>query len=83
MEGFVYLIKSKRFKWYYVGSTKSLKARIEKYNLGKVKSTKFYKPFSLVYFEGHVSYNIARRREEELKKNNQQRELLYKRIGIK
>jgi len=79
---YTYLIKSLNHNWHYTGSTKDLKKRFFEYNLGKVKSTKFYKPFILVYYEAYQSYSMANKREMELKNNNHQKELLFRRLGI-
>jgi len=82
MRGYTYLLKSREYKWYYVGSTKDLRTRFKQHNLGQVKSTKFYKPLDLVYYESYSDYSLARKREIELKKNSQQKEILFKRLGI-
>jgi len=80
--GYVYLIKSKIKKWHYIGSTRDLKNRIIKHNQGKVKSTKAYKPFELVYYEAYPNYTLARKREIELKTKNQQKEMLFNKLNI-
>ena len=82
MKGYTYLIKSLKHKWNYIGSTKDLKRRFVEHNMGKVKSTQFYKPFILFYYEAYQNYSLARRREIELKKNGQQKEILFERLGI-
>lgn len=82
MVGYTYLIKSKNNYWHYIGSTKDLKERLIKHNSGNVKSTKFYKPFILIYYETYPTYTSARKREIELKKNSQQKEILFRRLGI-
>lgn len=82
MQGYVYLLKSKNNKWHYIGSTGNLKRRFAEHNLGRVKSTSFYKPFELIYYEAYDSSSLARRREQELKKNGQQKEILFQRLGI-
>jgi len=79
---YVYVIKSLRKKWIYIGSTKNLKIRLSDHNNGKVTSTKFYKPFELLYYEAYKNYSLARKREIELKTNGQQKEILFKRLGI-
>lgn len=78
---YTYLIKSKNKNWFYIGSTKDLKNRFEKHNGGEVKSTKFYKPFELVYYESYKTYSLARKREYELKNNNSKKENLLKRTN--
>ena len=82
MNGYLYLLKSLNNKWYYIGSTRNLKNRFKDHNSGKVQSTKFYKPFILIYYESYYNYSLARKREIELKKKGQQKEILFKRLGI-
>ena len=82
MEGYVYLIKSINHNWCYIGSTKYLKKRFCKHNLGQVKSTKYYCPFILLYYEAYPNYSLARKREMELKRHGQQKEILFKRLEI-
>ena len=79
---YTYVIKSQKKKWFYIGSTRDLKTRIIKHNAGKIKSTKFYKPFELIYYESYNTYTLARKREIELKKNGQQKEILFRKLGI-
>ncbi|MFC1622586.1 GIY-YIG nuclease family protein [Patescibacteria group bacterium] len=76
------LLKSIKNKWHYIGSTKDLRKRFSEHNVGKVQSTKFYKPFILLYYESYQTYSLARKRELELKNNNQQKEILFKRLGL-
>ncbi len=82
MEGYTYLIKSINFSWHYIGSTENLKRRFNDHNAGRVKSTKFYKPFKLIYYEAYQNYSLAKKRENELKKSSQQKEILFRRLGI-
>lgn len=79
---YTYLIKSVNKKWYYIGSTKDLNHRFNNHNNKKVKSTKGYAPFELIYYESYKTYSLARTREIELKKNGQQKEILFRRLGI-
>ncbi len=79
---YTYLIKSKIKNWVYIGSTRDLLKRYKDHNEGRVKSTKFYKPFMLIYYEAYTSYTLARKRELELKKHGQQKEILLKRLGL-
>ena len=48
---YVYRIKSKIKDWKYTGYCSDLKKRFREHNAGKVKSTKKYKPFELIYYE--------------------------------
>jgi len=79
---YVYLLKSKNNNFVYTGFSSDLRKRFIEHNAGKVRSTKFYKPFDLIYYEAYNSKIIARKRELELKNNSQQKEILLKRIGF-
>lgn len=79
---YVYIIKSIKKKWYYIGSTKDLKLRLQNHNLGKSFSTKPYRPLKLIYYEAYSTYHLARKREFQLKKNGQQKELLFERLEL-
>jgi len=79
---YTYLIKSKTRDWKYLGSTDNLRRRFLEHNLGRVKSTKFYLPFDLVYYEAYASYILTRKREIELKTQGQQKEMLLKRLEL-
>ena len=77
---YVYIIKSKKENWTYIGSCSDLKKRFFEHNNGKVKSTKFRKPYSLIYYEAYINKTITLKRELELKNNSSKKEELYKRI---
>ncbi len=79
---YLYVIKSSVKKWVYIGSTRDLKQRFQQHNNGMSQSTKSYKPFELIYYEAYKSYTLARKRELELKKNGQQKEILFKRLEV-
>jgi putative endonuclease len=79
---YFYLIKSISKNWIYSGSTKNLKLRFSEHAKGKVRSTKAYRPFELIYYEAYNSSKLARKRELEIKNNGQQKEILFKRLGI-
>lgn len=79
---YTYLIGSKNEKWRYIGSTKDLQNRLADHNAGNVRSTKSHKPFELLYYESYQTYKLARKREIELKKNGQQKEILFKGLGL-
>ena len=64
---YVYVIKSTKKKFVYIGSTKDLKRRFEEHNSGTEKSTKFYVPFKLIYYEAYASKRDALIRENSLK----------------
>ena len=66
---FVYLIKSVNNNYYYVGSTSNVDNRLRQHNNGEVRSTKFRKPYELVYIEKYDSIQEARVRERQVKKS--------------
>lgn len=63
----VYIIKSKNFCRYYIGHTNDLKQRLIRHNSGKVKSTKFYRPWEIIYTERKENKSEAIRREMQIK----------------
>ena len=67
---YVYVLKSTvKANWLYVGRTDDLRNRFRRHNQGRVRSTKAYKPFVLVYYEAYNSKKDAIKREIELKKH--------------
>ena len=64
---YVYLLKSRVENKTYIGYTNNLRRRIEEHRKGKSFSTKFRRPFTLIYFEGCTDEADARRREYYLK----------------
>lgn len=64
---YVYILKSTLNNKIYKGSTEDLKIRLECHNKGKVKSTKAYRPWILIYYEAFLLKSDARREELFLK----------------
>lgn len=64
---YVYALKSTKHNRIYVGLTKNLTLRTKEHNAGKTKSTKFYRPWILLYSEELGSRLAAREREKTLK----------------
>ena len=77
---YVYRIKSRIKDWKYTGSCFNLKKRLEDHNSGKVKSTKKYKPFELIYYECFNNKKDAIAEENFLKtgKGREQLKILLK-----
>ena len=67
MKYYVYIIKSIKYEYTYVGHTENLKNRLAEHNKGKTKSNKSYMPFALVYFEEFGSRKEAIERERYFK----------------
>lgn len=64
---YVYVLESKKDGKRYIGYTNNLKKRIEEHKKGQSFSTKPRLPFKLIYFEGCLDQNDAKRREGYLK----------------
>ena len=64
---YVYVLYNKDYNRHYIGSTRDLDARIKAHRSGKVRSTKAYRPWDLVYQEKFDDYSEARKRELFLK----------------
>ena len=75
----VYVIKSKVNDRLYVGYTENIIERLNSHNSGKVRSTKAYKPYTLVYKEEYENKTEARKREIFLK-SGKGRELVKAKI---
>lgn len=70
----------------YIGYTNNLTRRLEEHKNGLSLSTKFRNPFRLIYFEGCIKEEDARRRERYLKTTQGRRFLglrllVYGRLG--
>ena len=72
---FVYAIKSTINSDLYIGYTDSIDKRVKRHNDGFVKSTKFGKPWELVYYEFYKSKKDATKRERQLKQSYFKKEL--------
>ena len=64
---YVYILKSIKDKKLYVGCTKDLKKRINMHNSRQVFSTKFRRPFEIIYYEAYKNKEDAFEREKFLK----------------
>jgi putative endonuclease len=63
----VYILKSIKNGRYYIGQTRDIDDRIKRHNAGKVKSTKHYKPWEIIYFENCQTRSEACKRELQIK----------------
>jgi putative endonuclease len=64
---FVYILKSLKVLRYYIGSSENVARRLSDHNSGKVKSTKAYKPWEVVYLEKFNIKSDAFKREKQIK----------------
>jgi len=80
---YIYLLKSNKANWIYIGSCLNLEKRLLQHNQGKVRSTKSRKPYQLIHHEIYNNKTDALKREIELKKNSSKKEELYKQLKLK
>lgn len=66
---YVYVLRSLKFDFIYIGYTDNLKRRFKEHNSGLVLSTKHYHPLKLIHYEAYKNQKDAKRREEYLKTN--------------
>ena len=64
---YTYVLKSEKDGKIYIGWTNNLNDRIKKHNKGLVESTKYRKPFKLIYYEACINKKDAINREKSLK----------------
>ena len=64
---YVYVLKSLKDGNLYKGSTRDLKARVERHNNGQVTATKNRRPLKLIYYEAYTAKLDAVRRERLIK----------------
>jgi putative endonuclease len=64
---YVYVLISEKDGKLYLGFISNLKRRLKEHNDGKTQSTKFRRPFRLIYYEAHTSKEDAQRRESYFK----------------
>jgi len=61
---YVYAISSLGHNYIYVGLTQDIEKRIKRHNDGRERTTKFYRPFELIYSEVCNTRMEARTREK-------------------
>ena len=64
---YIYILKSRLDKKFYVGYTENLKSRFEQHSKGRVSSTKNRRPLELIYSEACLHKDDAQHREKYLK----------------
>ncbi len=63
----VYVLRSDIDGRFYVGMTSAINKRIQDHNSGKTRSTKPYRPWTLIHLEDLPDREKARKREKYLK----------------
>jgi len=64
---YVYIVKSIRFRYKYIGSTNDLHARVQEHNSGVCRASKPYRPFELMAYLAVGSKARAIKLEQYLK----------------
>jgi putative endonuclease len=64
---YVYVLRSKTDRRFYVGYTADLRKRVEQHSDGIVESTRNRRPLELIYYEACVKQQDALHREKYLK----------------
>lgn len=67
---YVYVLKSVKFNFIYIGFTDNLQRRFKEHNSKLNISTKYYAPLNLIHYEAYRNIRDAKRREEYLKCNH-------------
>jgi len=68
VKGCVYIIKSERNGRFYIGSSTDAKRRLEEFhNMGRVKATRYMRPWTLIFVKEYSDIVEARRIEYCLK----------------
>ena len=80
---YVYVLESQQDGKRYIGYTNNLKKRIEEHNEEKSFSIKPRLPIKLIYFEGCLNQEDAKRREDYLKSTQGRRFLGLRLIKYK
>ncbi len=70
---YVYLLRSLKDSGWYIGMSNDLKRRFYEHNAGKGKSTRYRKPFTLLYYEAYLDKRDAAGREKFLKSGSGRR----------
>jgi putative endonuclease len=76
---YVYILKSKKQDWRYIGSTGDLRERFKSHNRGKNQATRHYLPFKLGAYVA-VSTELKARKLEKYFKTGSGSTILKKRI---
>jgi len=64
---YVYILKSIKHSRYYIGHSQDHIKRLSEHNRGKVRSTKAYIPWVIVYQEEYLTKSEAYKREMQIK----------------
>ncbi|MEI6378117.1 MAG: GIY-YIG nuclease family protein [Candidatus Falkowbacteria bacterium] len=68
MEGYLYILQSRKNLRYYIGSTTDVQRRLSEHNTGRNPSTKNLRPLIVVFLKHYEILREARQIEYKLKK---------------
>lgn len=74
----VYMLKSSKKRWYYIGSTNNIEKRLAEHNNSKVQSTKSHCPLKVIFIKNFSDEQGARNYEQRLKDKRIEKEQLIK-----
>ncbi len=64
---YIYILKSLSTGRFYIGSTENTVNRLTEHNSGKVKATRNFRPWIIIYTESFPTRSEADRRERQIK----------------
>ncbi len=64
---YVYVVRSERAGRFYVGSCRDIEIRLAEHNRGRTRSTKYGRPWVVVYSEHFPTKQEAFQRERQIK----------------
>jgi len=67
MNYYCYILQSQKNNKYYIGSCQNLQQRLDEHNAGFTKSTRYGRPWEIVYYEEFSTRAMACRREKQIK----------------
>ncbi len=77
---YLYILRSLKDNKLYIGTTNNIEIRLEQHNAGLSKSTKYRRPFKLIYIEEYKSRSDAMKREWYFKNTTEGNKLMRKLI---
>ena len=77
---YLYILESLNTARKYIGISEEIEKRLKQHNQNRVRSTKAYSPWKIVYTERYNSKRESRQRELELKNNSWKRNQLFESI---
>ena len=66
---YIYILESIATGRWYIGSTQDVDSRLQYHNSGRVRSSKPYRPYRLIYTESFLTRSEAVKREMQIKRS--------------